>query len=192
MKIKDLKQQEKIRKAILNAKARIDQMMLANQSILVYDLQKEHYEGFEYNLKINLETILDYDYQEQVIDFLKKQRLIHHRRSKLTLEVFEANEEEIIGFILNETELDSQIRDYYEAWLVDGWFLNLLEKKGELIIDYKAQEQWWGRKCTGQRYDLDYVVQEITKEVAAEFASSSVFEIENYLKTTNQTTFNFI
>jgi hypothetical protein len=159
---------------------------------LVYDLQKEHYEGFEYNLKINLEIILDYDYQEQVIDFLKKQRLIHHRRSKLTLEVFEANEEEIIGFILNETELDSQIRDYYEAWLVDGWFLNLLEKKGELIIDYKAQEQWWGRKCTGQRYDLDYVVQKITKEVAAEFAGSSVFEIENYLKTTNQTTFNFI
>jgi hypothetical protein len=58
-----------------------------------------------------------------------------------TLEVFEKNEEEIIDFILNETELDSQIKDYYEAWLVDGWFLNLLEKKGELIIDYKAQEQ---------------------------------------------------
>ncbi len=75
MKIKDLEQQEKIRKAILNAKARIDQMILANQSMLVYDLQKEYYEDFEYNLKINLETILDYDYQEQVIDFLKKQKL---------------------------------------------------------------------------------------------------------------------
>jgi hypothetical protein len=70
--------------------------------------------------------------------------------------------------------------------------LDKLNKKNELIIDYKGCEQWWGRKCTGQKYSLDYVIQDITIETAAYLADTSISDIQNYLKINNQNTFNFI
>lgn len=189
---KEKAKQEKIHQSLVMARKRVDEAMYANQSMLVYELRKEHFEDFEYNTKINLEAILDYCYEEQVIEFLKEKKLIHHKSTKLTDEIFNDYEEIIIDFITSETDLRCDMEEYYEAWLVDSWLLHQLENRGQLVIDYQGYEQWWGRGCTGQHYTLDKVIQDITIELAANYAGVFTYEVEEYLEAKNTTTFNLI
>jgi len=179
-----------IKKSIIQAKERINQGLLANQSMLVYELQQKSFEDFEYNAEINLENIKDYNYQDQVIDYLKNNNLIAKNRKKLTQEIFENHQEEITDYLNQETELRSEMQEYYEAWLVDSWLLHKLEQKGQLILDYKGQEQWWGRGCAGQSVSMDYTIQEITKEIAADYANVTTAKIDRYLKLEQTQTFN--
>lgn len=187
---KEKAKQEKIHQSLIMARKRVDEAMYANQSMLVYELRKEHFEDFEYNVKINLDAILDYGYNDQVIEHLKEKRLIDYKLTTLNDEIFDDYEEIIMDFITSETDLRYEMEEYYEAWLVDGWLLHQLENKGQLIIDYNGYEQWWGRGCTGQHYQLDFVIMEITKELAATYAGVFFYEVEEYLKIKNTTTFN--
>ncbi len=181
---------KKIRQAIKRAQEDIDKAMVANQSMLVYDLHQKNWEDFEYNTKITFETIDHYGYQDQVLEYLQNQKLINKNTKNLTEKAFYKYEEEIIDYLNCETDLLFDMRDYYEAWLCDSWLLNKLEKHNQLIIDYKGYEQWWGRGCTGQKYTMDFVIQNITKELAAEYACVPYYEIEKYLEQIRTPIFN--
>jgi len=51
-----------------------------------------------------------------------------------------------------------------EYWLVDDWFGENLKQKGELVGEL-CNLTIWGRSCTGQAISLDYVVQEVLKDI---------------------------
>lgn len=55
-------------------------------------------------------------------------------------------------------------REVFEHWAVDPWFGEKLREHGELVFDF-ANFTVWGRCTTGQAISMDYVVQQIWKEL---------------------------
>lgn len=62
-------------------------------------------------------------------------------------------------------DIDEYI-DVYEHWAVTSWFADKLRAKGEIVGDF-GNLTVWGRTCTGQAISMDWVVQEIHKELIA-------------------------
>lgn len=54
--------------------------------------------------------------------------------------------------------------EIYEYWFVSDYLAEKLEEKGEMILD-EFSTKIWGRACTGQAILLDYVINEICKEL---------------------------
>ena len=61
-------------------------------------------------------------------------------------------------------DIEEEPQEIYEWWIVDSWFAKKLAAKGQAILtcDYFTA---WGRTCTGQSIHLDYVIEEIYKEL---------------------------
>ena len=53
----------------------------------------------------------------------------------------------------------------YEHWIVADWFADELEKRGEMVDKDFLGLTIWGRTATGQHISLDYVVQDILKDI---------------------------
>ena len=179
---------DKLINAIQEAKKKVDRALLSNQSMLVCDLQQKNYEDFEYNSKILLDSVLNYGYEEQAIEFLQENH--DFKGEKLTQDIYDEFEDEIIEFLQCNTDITQELQDYYEAWLVDSWLFAELEQRGELAIDYKSTEQWWGRACTGQSIQLDYVIQEIVVDLAAIYVGMKSSKVWDFLNQNNYKTFN--
>lgn len=57
-------------------------------------------------------------------------------------------------------ELDLQIREPYEFWIISDYFASKLKAEGQLLTNHWGF--WiWGRETTGQSILLDYVFQKI-------------------------------
>lgn len=69
--------------------------------------------------------------------------------------------EERIEELAQEEEEPQEI---FEWWVVSDWLADKLEEAGEPILksDY---ETWWGRTTTGQSISMDYVIQNIVKNI---------------------------
>lgn len=66
--------------------------------------------------------------------------------------------------VLDEEDEDYEEKEVYEWWIVDGWLLDKLESKGEVVLrsDYG---DWWGRGTSGQAIAMDTVIEDIVKEI---------------------------
>ena len=51
-----------------------------------------------------------------------------------------------------------------EHWIVVGWFGEELRKKGEMVAEFKGI-LIWGRQTSGQAISMDYVVQDVLKDI---------------------------
>jgi len=63
--------------------------------------------------------------------------------------------------------IDCYTNEAYEHWIVDRWFAEKLEAKGEMISYDIHGLVIWGRTCTGQAVLLDSVVCQIYNEMMA-------------------------
>ena len=75
--------------------------------------------------------------------------------------------ESILYKVDESFEEDGAEPTYMEAlefWLVQDWFADALEKEGELVGEV-AGLRIWGRTTSGQAISMDYVVQDILKEI---------------------------
>ncbi len=64
--------------------------------------------------------------------------------------------------------IDFERREVFEHWAVSSWFADELRERGETVVD--AQDwnvQIWARTTTGQAISMDWIVQDIAKEVMA-------------------------
>lgn len=59
-------------------------------------------------------------------------------------------------------DLDPEFIEIYEFWIVDSWFANRLQERGECVadlLDFKI----WGRSTTGQAISMDYLILSIAE-----------------------------
>ena len=73
------------------------------------------------------------------------------------------------------SEIDQEIDDLkaeqeepeeaYEFWIVSDWLADKLSDRGELVTKDFLGLTIWGRTCTGQSITMDWVIQDIAKEV---------------------------
>ena len=59
---------------------------------------------------------------------------------------------------------EPEIVEALQHWLVADWFADELKKKGEIVGEY-AGLVIWGRTTCGQAISMDYVVQDVLKDV---------------------------
>lgn len=64
----------------------------------------------------------------------------------------------------NENRLDPRIIEVYEHWLVDSYFAEQLKGAGEIVFEFENMTIW-GRTTTGQSISMDYVIQEMVKDL---------------------------
>ena len=84
---------------------------------------------------------------------------------------FELDEEQVINIFqkVDESfEEDGAEPTYFEAlqhFIVADWFADELEKRGEIVDKDFLGLTIWGRPTYGQAISLDYVVQDILKDI---------------------------
>lgn len=66
--------------------------------------------------------------------------------------------------VCNDYGLEPEYLDIYEHWLVTGWLADKLQARGEVVEEYLGLTIW-GRATTGQAISMDYVIQDIAKEL---------------------------
>lgn len=64
----------------------------------------------------------------------------------------------------NEHGIEPEYDDVYEHWIVSSWLAEKLEEKGEVVGEV-AGLTIWGRCTTGQMISMDWVVQQIHKDL---------------------------
>jgi len=66
----------------------------------------------------------------------------------------------------DESEEAEEYNEVYEHWAVSKWLAEKLAEKGEVIeLDFYGV-CLWGRGTTGQAIAIDYVIEEIAKDIA--------------------------
>lgn len=168
---------QEIIEAVKRAKDIINSSIYINQTYLVNQLRNDNFDSIEIeNVELNYDDVKNYEYE--ILEMLKEKELIHKNTKILSLIKYEENEEEINDYLKYETDIEYSKKEFYEAWLVDSFMLNKLEEEGELIINYKDCEQWWGRQTTGQTIWLDGVIQDIVLDLASSFLEGLDIEKE--------------
>lgn len=66
--------------------------------------------------------------------------------------------------VCTEFNLDPEMLEAYEHWVVSDWLAERLSARGYIIGDF-AGLTIWGRCCTGQSISLDCVIQDIAMEL---------------------------
>lgn len=64
-----------------------------------------------------------------------------------------------------EFSIDPYTVEAYEHWIVSNWLADKLEAKGEMIGRDICGLTIWGRTTTGQAISMDWVIQEIYKDL---------------------------
>lgn len=67
----------------------------------------------------------------------------------------------------NDENIDyhSYRSEVYEHWIVSSWLANKLESHGQVIDHDFMGLTIWGRCTTGQSISMDYVIQQIAKDI---------------------------
>ena len=66
-----------------------------------------------------------------------------------------------------KVELEEEPQEIFEYWLVTSWLAKKLRQHGEPILD-NDYGIWWGRTSSGQSITMDWVIQEIAKDLTKE------------------------
>ena len=59
---------------------------------------------------------------------------------------------------------EPELVEALEHWIVVDWFADELKKRGEIVGDMLGMTVW-GRQTSGQAISMDYVVQDILKDI---------------------------
>ena len=63
-----------------------------------------------------------------------------------------------------DTVGEPQMVEALEHWVVVDWFGEELRKQGEMVQEFKGLVIW-GRQTSGQSISMDYVVQDVLKDI---------------------------
>lgn len=67
----------------------------------------------------------------------------------------------------NSIDADDYRRDVYEHWIVESYFASRLADRGEVVFDFGGMTIW-GRTTTGQSIYMDYVIEQMVRELDAD------------------------
>ena len=136
----------------------VDREVITNQSYLVTELLKHHYDEAEWtneyvnnSEEIDKLTELKNEYEDAFYDIEDK------------IDILTSIEERIEDIEEQIEELEhgqDEPKEVLEWWLVTGWFEEKLKNYGEVFVEIFG-ETWWGRTCSGQAILLDYVIGKI-------------------------------
>lgn len=70
----------------------------------------------------------------------------------------------------DENNIDPQITEAYEHWIITDWMADKLEARGEMVLRDFMGLTIWGRACTGQMICMDSVIEEICADLNKEAA----------------------
>ena len=120
-----------------------------------------------------------YQYHERELDYMVGKVIIHRANEmvnaihELTLECSTdliGHEEviETIGKYEDENLMEDEDPvwvDALEFWIVEPWFGDELKERGEIVNTDFLGFVVWGRQTSGQAISLDYVVQDVLKDI---------------------------
>ena len=70
-----------------------------------------------------------------------------------------------LGAFTRQDPADPEVTDeVYEHWVVSDWLAEQLEAHNEVIFEFEGLTIW-GRCTTGQAIYVDYVIEQITREL---------------------------
>jgi hypothetical protein len=158
----------------------VDREVIANQSYLVTELLKHHYDEAEWtnvyvdnseemeelNTKIH-ELVIKKDITENKLLRIEKPTLINYTYRNTLKCRFETLNNRISNLESMVEELEEEqdtLKEPLEWWLVTGWFVEKLKRYGEVFVEIFG-ETWWSRTCTGQAIQLDYVIGRIGEDM---------------------------
>ena len=115
-----------------------------------------------------------YQYHERELDQMVSNVIIYNV-SYLISALYNSDVQEVSDEDLSELmwkvdesfEEDGAEPTYIEAlehWIVEDWFAHDLKKRGEMVGEVLGMTVW-GRTTSGQAISLDYVVQDILKDI---------------------------
>jgi len=128
----------------------VNQWVFYNQTILINEVIKIS-DNMPNDWLINY-----YDIENLRIHFNKE-----NAGDSITAEAFDKLDEEEQDNYFDESE-DQEVLEW---WLVDRYLADRLFEKGEPVIRTDYIGNWWGRTCCGQAISMDYVIEEIAKEI---------------------------
>jgi hypothetical protein len=120
-----------------------------------------------------------YQYHERELDSVVSDVIIH-RANEMVNAVYELTlncstdligHEEVIETMCTYASPyeddggDPELIEALEFWIVQPWFGDELKKHGEIVNEDFLGFCIWGRTCSGQAISLDYVVQDILKDI---------------------------
>jgi len=120
-----------------------------------------------------------YEYHERELDQVVSEVIIH-RANELVSAIYELTlncstdligHEEVIETMCtyrNDYEDDGgepELIEALEFWIVTDWFGDKLKERGEIVNEDFLGFCIWGRTTSGQAISLDWVVQDILKDI---------------------------
>ena len=168
-----------LKKEIRKVNNLITSSFYKTQNLLVLDLQRNDSETLEFKqndryLQFSFRNFCDLskDDQEKIKDDLILKSTFSGDDETLEFMTFNITERTFNEYqeALFESAEENGLIDYpevYEFWLVSKWLLQKLKDRGEIIVEYKNKEEWWGRQTTGQALDMDSVILDIAFDILA-------------------------
>ncbi len=168
-----------LKKEIRKVNNLITSSFYKTQNLLVSDLQRNDSETLEFKqndryLQFSFRDFCDLskDDQEKIKDDLILKSKFSGDDETLEFMTFNITERTFNEYqeALFESAEENGLIDYpevYEFWLVSKWLLQKLKDRGEIIVEYKNKEEWWGRQATGQAVDMDSVIVDIAFDILA-------------------------
>jgi hypothetical protein len=168
-----------LKKEIRKVNNLITSSFYKTQNLLVLDLQRNDSETLEFKqndryLQFSFRDFCDLrkDDQEKIKDDLILKSKFSGDDETLEFMTFNITERTFNEYqeALFESAEENGLIDYpevYEFWLVSKWLLQKLKDRGEIIVEYKNKEEWWGRQATGQAVDMDSVIVDIAFDILA-------------------------
>lgn len=102
-----------------------------------------------------LESLGEFDiqcFQDEDIEALRKALLINLKKDGWLQEFCENH------------RIDPYENKVHEHWIVSDWLAAKLEDEGESVLHDFLGLTLWGRVCTGQAVEFDYIIQKIAAE----------------------------
>ena len=132
----------------------IEPHILANQSHLISDMQKEAYS-----------SEIGYWFSDDNIEnlYLSDDEIIKYYLDDIELE---EDSKEITSEMLDNFRSENP-KEIFEWYLVSDWFMSRLYDIKEPIIS-NEYGSYWGRCCTGQSIYVDYNIQELAWKFASD------------------------
>lgn len=72
--------------------------------------------------------------------------------------------EEDYEWVCNEYRLEPEYGEIYEHWIVSNWLGRKLTEHGQVVEEFMGMTIW-GRQTTGQMISIDWVIEQICKEM---------------------------
>lgn len=145
----------------------VDDDVESNFELEIYELEYDKDRG-EWETALNPTTYIHLTDEHAPIDLSKVGML--HAEDYEGLRKFLVGQDELPrGCALHGEYDDPEVDDYeyeiYEHWIVSDWLARKLEEQGESVSRDVHGMTVWGRATTGQAISMDYVIQEIVKNL---------------------------